>query len=472
MTITLRRRLILSHIIPLVVIIPIMGIALIYTLETRVLLSNLSKELEGQALLVAEVATDSPGIWRDDAQAQAFVDRLGPRLTGRMMLLSPNGYLLASSDPSDAERVGQLFESFDRADVLDGVVQVRTIYSRRLHTEVAQVLAPVMGPDQQVIGVVRLSRQLTTVYEWFLRLRYVIAGVLAVGLVLGIAVGGILALNMERPLRQVTQAIYRLSSGRRLETLTEQGPGEIRLLVHAFNALGERLHTLEQARRQLLANLVHELGRPLGALYSAIQALTGGADRDAALRQELLAGMGKEIKRLQRLLADLSRLHEQVLGTLELDREPVDLGGWLAEVLVPWREAAQRRGLQWDAAVPDDLPTMEIDPDRLAQALGNLLSNAIKYTPRGGNVSVESGVKDREAWIRVGDTGPGIAPDEQERVFTPFYRGPSAGRFPQGMGLGLTIARDLITAHNGRLEVESTPGQGSRFTIWIDLTFD
>ncbi len=212
---------------------------------------------------------------------------------------------------------------------------------------------------------------------------------------------------------------------------------------------------------------MHELGRPLGALYSALDALDRGAEQDEVMRRELLDGMKREVKSLRRLVADLGHLHDQVLGTLDLNRRVVDMSVWLSETLAPWREAAQRRHLEWVVDVPADLPSAEVDPDRLAQALGNLLSNAIKYTRLGGIVSVKAGMRDQELWICVEDTGPGIAPDEQDRVFNPFYRGRAAGRFPQGMGLGLAIARDLIVAHEGRLELESTPGKGSRFTIWI-----
>jgi signal transduction histidine kinase len=139
-------------------------------------------------------------------------------------------------------------------------------------------------------------------------------------------------------------------------------------------------------------------------------------------------------------------------------------------VLAPWREAARKKGLRWESQVPTHLPTLQADADRLARALGNLVSNAIKYTPSRGIVSVEAGADNEAIWIRVSDTGPGITPEEQARIFTPFYRGRQAGRFPRGMGLGLTIARDLVVAHGGRLEVESTPGQGSRFTMWVPLT--
>jgi signal transduction histidine kinase len=466
---TLRFRLILSHVIPLLVIIPVVGIALVYVLETQVLLINLSKELESQALLVTEIANDHVAVWDDPALAQSFVARTGPNLTGHVMLLTPDGHLLASSDPADARRVGRVYESLNRADILDGDVSVRTIYCNQLEAEVAQVLVPVIGPGRQMMGVVRLSRRLTTVRDWFLRLRHLIAEVLFAGLILGTITGGVLAINMERPLRQVTEAIYQLAAGKRTTPLSEQGPREIRQLLRAFNDLMERLKTMERARRQLLANLVHELGRPLGALYAATEALRAGATQDPSLCQRLLDGMKKGIEGLQRLLSDLSELHNQVLGALELRLCTVDLGAWLPKMLSPWQEAAQRQHLYWETTTPAELPTVEADPDRLAQALGNLLDNAIKYTPPGGMISVVAGNQDEQVWIQVRDTGPGISLEEQEHLFTPLYRGKASGRFPQGMGLGLAIAHNLIIAHNGRLEVESVEGRGSRFTIWLPI---
>jgi signal transduction histidine kinase len=293
--------------------------------------------------------------------------------------------------------------------------------------------------------------------------------VLVAASLLGGAVGLVLALNLERSLRHVTEAIHGIASGQQLIPLPERGPEEIRLLLRAFNSLVERLHNLEVTRRQLLANLVHELGRPLGALQSAAQALLKGADQDAAFRRELLEGIVTTIQRLQPLLDNLAQLHGQVLGTLELNRQPTLLKEWLLQVLAPWREAAQEKGLSWQINLPPDLPSLTIDADQLAQAVGNLLSNAVKYTPPGGAISIDAGIETEAVWIRVSDTGRGIIPEEQEQVFSPFYRSYTNQRFPQGMGLGLSIARNLVTAHGGHITLESQPGQGSRFTIWLPL---
>ena len=213
--------------------------------------------------------------------------------------------------------------------------------------------------------------------------------------------------------------------------------------------------------------MVHELGRPLGALRSAIQALAGGAGQDPQLLADLTAGMDDEAARLQNLLDDLAHLHEQVLGTLELDYKPLLMSEWLPKVIRPWQEAARDKHLSWNTDITANLPEISADPMRLASAVENLVSNAIKYTQPGGSVVVKAGVDGEELWITVQDTGSGIAPDEQEKVFEPFYRGNQGRRFKQGMGLGLSIAHDLVEAHGGWISLESQPGNGSRFTIHL-----
>ncbi|MFN2218759.1 MAG: ATP-binding protein [Anaerolineae bacterium] len=466
---TLRARFVLSHVLPLAIIIPVMGIALIYVLETRVLLGVLSQELEAEARLAAKIAADRPEIWHDPEQAQTYAVEVETDVGTRVILLDTQGTLLASSDPTDAERLGDSMQLDGWTTALAGETSVRAVYSRQMEQEVVDALAPVLDQDQQVVGVVRLSHRMTNIYDQFMRQRFLVGGILIIGLLLGTGAGLVLALSLERPLREVTRAVDQAASGGQLAPIPERGPLEIQHLLHSVNVFVERLQTLEQARRQLLANLVHELGRPLGAFRSATQALLGRSGEDAALRRELLVGMDEEVDRLSHLLDDLSGLHDQVLGTLELHRRPVPLSEWLTHTLPPWREAAQAKGLTWKASIPASLPTANVDTDRLAQVLGNLLSNAIKYTLPRGTVTVSAGVEKEEVWIRVSDTGPGISAEEQERIFAPFYRSQPGRRFPQGMGLGLSIAYALVAAHGGRLDLESSPGLGSQFTVWLPL---
>jgi signal transduction histidine kinase len=155
------------------------------------------------------------------------------------------------------------------------------------------------------------------------------------------------------------------------------------------------------------------------------------------------------------------------LGVIELQKQPIDLSDWLPPSLLSWRTAALDKGLTWRVEIAKNLPIIDIDPDRMAQVVGNLLSNAIKYSPGGGEIAVSSAAGPNEVWIEISDTGSGISAEEHERVFEPFYRSQRIRRFPQGLGLGLTIARDLVQAHGGRLELVSEPGNGSQFTIYL-----
>ena len=467
---TLRGQLILSHILPILLVVPLVGVALVYILETQVLLAGLSREMVRQGEQTAFLASDQPLIWSDAVEAERFVTGFRVRTESHVMLVDPYGNVLASSRPGDV-RLGELVDLPYLQEALAGQPHVQVNYVQSLEAEVVQVLVPVLGPNQKVMGVVSLSQQLSDVQDQFTRLRRLIAIVLAVELVLGVLLGLALALRLGRSLQRVTGAIDGVATGQNWEALPEEGPKEIQTLLRAFNTLIERLRLLEESRRRLLANLVHELGRPLGALQSALQALLSGADEDPDLRHELLEGMDAQVRRLRPLVENLADLHGQVLGTLELNRQPVALSDWLRRVVIPWRQAAHEQGLTWQMDIPDSIPVVDIDPDRLAQVIGNLLSNAIKYTTEG-TVAVEAAVEEDSVAIVVRDTGIGISHDEQTRIFEPFYRSRRDTRFPQGMGLGLSIARDLVVAHGGRLEVESTPGRGSRFTIWLPQAFD
>jgi signal transduction histidine kinase len=293
--------------------------------------------------------------------------------------------------------------------------------------------------------------------------------ILLFGVLAGVGLGSYLAFQINRPIQKVTESIQSLAQGDWQAHVDEQGPEEIGKLAATVNKLVDQLNSLENARRQLLANLVHELGRPLGAIRSAIQALLHGADKDAQLSHDLLIGMDDETVRLKRLLEDLAGLHDQVLGRLELSRSPVQVNDWLAGTLSAWEAAAREKGLDWEVQIAPDLPVILMDPDRMAQALGNILSNAIKFTPAGGRISIAVRADDGRLSVRVADTGPGIPIEEREKIFQPFYRVRQGHRIVEGMGLGLSIARDIVTAHGGKIELEAKSKGGSRFHLQIPV---
>jgi two-component system sensor histidine kinase BaeS len=468
---TLRNRLILSQVIPILVILPLMGLALVYTLEQEILIPQLAKNLLNDARMLAEISGVESELWGDPVLFTYMVQRvkLDPAIT--VMFFSPDGVLYFSSDSADIQNRNKRFNLTGLEKVQAGQeVALSNYYIYSLSNVRVDVLEPVVDASNSLIGIVRVTYRVGSLYETFGKVRTLVVGVMALGLLVSGLVGTWLAISISRPVRRVTQAIYDYATNQRSEPLPLTGPEELRSQIQAVNFLVEQLHSLEQARRQLLANLVHELGRPLGALRSAVHALGQGAAQDAQLLQDLTYGMDMETHGMQRLLDDLANLYDKELGRLELDRRQIAPAEWLPGVLHPWEAAAREKNLDWQANLPPDLKPFSGDPLRLSQIIGNLLNNAIHYTPPGGAVTVSASTHDDQFCFSVQDTGPGIPPEDFERVFLPFYRGDQGRRIKEGMGLGLSIARDLAIAHGGRLELESVPGSGSTFTLLIPIT--
>jgi signal transduction histidine kinase len=467
---SLRKRLILSHLLPSLIIIPLIGILLIYVLESYFILPGLTRELRGDAILIAEIFGSRPETWQNPDTAASILLSASPNLDGRVMLLDSAGRLLASSDSADAGRTGEIPPIINELTPEESTrPYTKTEYNARLEGEAIDVIVPVFDVGQQLLGRVRITYPYDSVYNELFQFRFWLGGILMAGLLFSAAIGYILALDISASIQYVAEAIYDVATKKEQEPLPSAGLEEINLQITAVNFLVARLNGLEKARNQLLANLVHELGRPLGAIHSGLQALKRGAIDDPQLTDDLLSGMDEQVKRLQILLNDLAHLHDQVLGRLELDRRPLILNNWLPPLLEPWRQVASDKKQIFVVRIEDDLPTTTVDANRLAQVVENLVNNAIKYTPQGGEIAVSASASDDEVVIRVIDNGPGIPLGEQSQIFEPFFRGDPHRRIKQGMGLGLGIARDLITAHGGRLELTSQPGKGSRFSIFIPL---
>jgi signal transduction histidine kinase len=252
------------------------------------------------------------------------------------------------------------------------------------------------------------------------------------------------------------------------EPLAEEGFNEFKALIHAFNRLQERRQELEENRRLMLANLVHEIGRPLGSLRTAVHALQSGATDDPALRADFLTGMSERIDRMGRLIEDLA-LTYRPLTEQEIHIQPVILAQWV-HVLEPlWAENAHQKNLAWECKVVGDLPEINTDPERLAQALSNLVNNAIKFTPPGGKVALTIEQKLNNMLLQVSDNGPGIPVDIQSHLFTPFYRGVQPPWKTPGLGLGLSITRSIVESLGGSVSFTSIPDNGSIFTIDLPI---
>ncbi len=466
----LRTRFILSHLLPLLIIIPLVGILILYVLETQFFVPALSTALARQAELIAALTEETPPLWDDPQQAQAIVEHLETHDVYGVTLLNQRGEVIANGINSTL-KVGDVVTFPFPTEALsanedDSIRQTIINTEERGNQQEITVWVPVTGHTLEPLGAVRITQTVDRVTDELLRLRYAIGGVLIVGLVMGGGLGAGLAFQLERPLNRLTLAVQGLVQGTRRAPLPVEGAQELQQLTGAVNTLTEQLNSVAKTRLNLLANLSHELNRPLGAMLTAVEALGGGASEEPELKRELLDGVAGEIQRLHRVSRSLVDLHAGLSGPFALNREAVPLETWLPTVLSPYRTAAHAKGLAFTTTLNPTLPTLLLDPDRMGQLLGNLLDNALKYTHQGG-ITVEAFYENasQTTIIRVRDTGPGIAAEEIPHLFTPFYRSNRHSRFPQGMGLGLTIASDIAHAHGGTLTVANLEGGGAVFEV-------
>ncbi|MBA4383539.1 MAG: hypothetical protein C0410_02265 [Anaerolinea sp.] len=465
---TIPRRLIFSQFLVLLIVMPLMGVFLIFGLESRFLIPKFANTLLGDARLLSEISSAEYELWGNPFLIEKLISRVQLDPSIKVMFLDSSGRPLYSTDPADYSNPVAV-NSNGIISAQNGHEIALTSYSIiRVKDTLVDVYEPVLDSSNSVIGIVRLTYRVESLYQIFDELRWQIILIVLLGLVISALISSWLAIRISKPITKVTNAIYDLAIGRSHAPLEVTGPDELQSQAQAVNFLVAELDTHEKSRRQLLANLVHELGRPLGSIRSAIHALETGADKDPALYKDLTFGMDAETLRLQHLLDDLAHLYDQSVGALELDLHPVDIQQWLPGVLRSWQLLAQEKGLIWTETIDPNLSTIKMDSDRMAQVVGNLLSNAFKYTKTGGSVSVVVDIENEKLHISIQDSGVGIQPEEIKKVFLPFFRGEQGRRIKQGMGLGLSIANDLTKAHGGTLEVTSHPG-GSIFEVWLPL---
>jgi two-component system, OmpR family, phosphate regulon sensor histidine kinase PhoR len=224
----------------------------------------------------------------------------------------------------------------------------------------------------------------------------------------------------------------------------------------------------ETTRRDFIANVSHELRTPLAGIKAVVETLRNGAIEDPEVAEEFLSRVDEEVDRLVHLVEELLQLARIESGAAPMAIREVRPRDLLAACVDRFRHQAERAGVTLDLDVPEDLPPIRADPDRLGQAVGNLVHNAIKFTPPGGAVTVEAEAGAGTIAIRVSDTGSGIDPTDLPRIFERFYVADRA-RSQRGTGLGLAIVKHVVRAHGGTVAAKSALGAGSTFTITLPL---
>lgn len=273
--------------------------------------------------------------------------------------------------------------------------------------------------------------------------------------------------RIVEPLERMIETSRRIAEGRYQDRIEISDDYEISHLAASLNSMAATLERTEQQRRELMGNVAHELRTPLTTIKGYMEALSDGVIPADAAAFALVREEAERLSRLVRDLQDLSRLEES--GTT-LHQVPVLLADLVQSAVEKMRPLCDELGVRLTVLLAPHLPTLQLDYDRMQQVLLNLLDNAAHYTGRGGTIQVEAIDEGGTASISITDTGVGIAPEHLSHIFTRFYRvDKSRSRAAGGSGIGLTIARGLVEAHEGTLTAESTPGIGTRFTIRLPI---
>jgi two-component system sensor histidine kinase BaeS len=291
---------------------------------------------------------------------------------------------------------------------------------------------------------------------------------LAAGLV-AIVVSLFLSRGVVAPVRVLTTASRRIADGHFGERVQSAGSDELGQLAHSFNQMAEKLEQVEDLRRQLIGDVSHELRTPLTTIRGSMEGLLDGVLPAAP---ETYQHIYQEADRLARLVDDLQELSRVEAGAYPLEIHPVAVSTLVQTVLKRFSGQAQANGIKLHPDLPQDLPAVLADQDRIIQVLTNLVGNALQYTPKGGQVTILAARQGEEINISVVDTGLGIPAEHLPQLFTRFYR-VDKSRSRQaggGSGIGLTIARHLVEAHGGRIWATSEgDGKGSTFTFTLKM---
>jgi len=282
-----------------------------------------------------------------------------------------------------------------------------------------------------------------------------------------LVVGGLAALlsivfarRLTRPIKELSLAASDISAGRMKRRVSTARRDELGNLAEAFNRMADGLETQEMLRRKLLADVAHELRTPLGIMQGELEGLMDGV---IPTDESRLQSLHEETGRLKHMVEAIEDLNQAKASVLSLRRQDIPLNTFLGNIVGRLKAAFQEKGVSLELQCKDGLH-LSADPERLSQVILNLLANALKATGEGCRVLVSAG--QAKGWIEIAveDNGTGIREEDLPFIFERFYRGPGGG-----LGIGLTIAKELVEAHGGRIEAKSTEGKGTTFIVSLPL---
>ena len=477
---SLKSKLVLSYLFV------ILGTVLVLSLVVSFAVQNYVRRQQIEVLResASYLAREAEGRYRYGGGWNAVIfSSVAPTQPVLLVLVDEHDNLLLCSQPDDFDGSNcknpqintALSGSLHNQTTSSGDVQIAT---RDGQPSFVYVSMPLKAGDQ-IIGALFLTQPDNPVGgDLLAQINYSI-------LLAGLIVAAIAALcsylfvrRFMRPVESLTLAAERMKHGNYTQHVSiPNSHDELGLLAQTFNEMAStieadvtELRRQDEVRRDLIANIAHDLATPLTAIQGFSEALADDVISDPVARQETAQRVGREVQRLRRMVADVRQMTSLEAGQTPLDLAPLDLHSLAEETLFVFKPECEQMGITLSNDVADDLPLVQADNDRVVQVLLNLLDNARRHTPDNGNIRVGARVQDNKVAIWVNDTGSGIEAADLPHIFERFYRADrSRTTTTGGSGLGLSIVKAIITAHGGTIQAESTPGQGTRITFTLPI---
>lgn len=279
----------------------------------------------------------------------------------------------------------------------------------------------------------------------------------------------VLSRSISRPVTELTEATQAVATGNLDARVSTAHGGEFGELAEAFNSMAAELQRADELRRNMTADVAHELRTPLSVIRGKMEGILDGV---YPATEAHLVPILEETAVLTHLVEDLRLLAQAEAGQLRLDRRPTDVGDLLRDAYVNFTPQAEDQRITLILDLPETLPAVHADWRRISQVLGNLINNALQHTPSGGHVRLSAAAREDHVAISVSDTGVGISPEEVPYIFERFWRGDAARARTEygGSGLGLAIVKQIVELHGGQIDVASEPGRGAAFTFTLPYT--
>jgi signal transduction histidine kinase len=405
---------------------------------------------------------DLPGAELNSAQDEVKVQQLAGTYGVRVLVTDAAGaVLLDSAQPNNPALPLRRFRTA-RADPAFPQLMVGQVRDSRLQQWL--FVARPFGTDRMLVTALQ-PRQLAALVFFGENLLLPMAESAAVAILVAMLLAVLISRSIALPLQKMASVAQGIAQGDYAQPAPESGPDEVRALGQALNAMKQQVQASQQGQRDFLANVSHELKTPLTSIQGFAQAMLDGAANTPEANQRSANIIFSEADRMRRLVEGLLDLARLDAGLRPLNRAALDLRGLLAAAAEKFGPQAQAQNVSLTADLPPALPALTGDADRLAQVFTNLLDNALKHTPSGGKVSLAATAA--PGWVEVGvsDTGQGIPAEDLSRIFERFYQVDKSRARRAGVGLGLTISKEIVEAHGGSLRAESVVGVGSRFVV-------